>query len=936
MSSPQTSRRLVGALAALAVAVPVGLPLASAAQPGAAQMGAAQSAASSGRDTLGKQASQRPGRAVGHWRVTKLGPESWRVSWRSPERLPVTSDRPTIARSGASLGPSVVSRDGRVVSVDVRSAVAPRAGDLDVLLSGDRLDATGDDVLGGHRAGKASAPSARTTTPLPDDPATPGPYAVETSDYELTPVAEPGMDQPIEMVGHVVEPAASEVTGPRPVVLFLHGRHSYCYNPKNGRDGGNWPCVAPFKEIPSHLGYDYIQQVLASQGYFTVSIRVNGINAQDWALDDGGADARADIVEKHLDYWATQAVDHQLDLTKVVLVGHSRGGEGVDRASLEIPLSADYTIAGQVLIAPTDFGGQTAAYVPTVTLLPYCDGDVFDLQGQGYTDDSRDLTTDDTSLKSSVLVMGANHNFFNTEWTPGVAEAPAWDDWGDDGPGLCGTANPGRLTDSEQRSVGLAYVAGAVNLFVRDQEQFLPMFDGSAVSVASTGDAEVYSHALGGGRQVIRPDVDAGLALSDGAQTQLCLGAYTWMPTVPHRLCGRYGDVAGNVPHWTEQTSWFTKRKAFEMSWDAPGQRGGIVFDKPVDMSHISRLDLRTIVDPTVGDVSFEVRLVDDTGDTGTFDPMGGRDLAALPSEGFLGKRWAQSVGVMPFGVVQLDLSRIVEIDIIGDSPQGRIWVLDVAAVPNPDGLAAVPAKRLPVLSLGTATVSEGNTRNETAAIPFTVSGTVSSRAHLEVGVLSYGPTGERSDLVPIDLAPGQTSGTVVVDYPGNRIDDMKTLTFLSAFPRTGAMTDAYFGRLTVVDDDPTPPITIKAVKPRIREGSPARWSVTLDKRVGYYVAVQARAVGGDLKGPKLLCGDVPRQWLTEHGVLPRVGDNVPLHEAPLFLYQDLNAGGTKLTLAIPTRKDVKREGTEAVTLRFRIRLADRTVVVERTVRVAD
>ena len=79
------------------------------------------------------------------------------------------------------------------------------------------------------------------------------------------------------------------VTGPRPVVLFLHGRHSYCYNPKNGRDGGDWPCVAPFKEIPSHLGYDYIQQVLASQGYFTVSIRVNGINAQDWSLDDGGA-----------------------------------------------------------------------------------------------------------------------------------------------------------------------------------------------------------------------------------------------------------------------------------------------------------------------------------------------------------------------------------------------------------------------------------------------------------------------------------------------------------------------------------------------------------------------------------------------------------------------------------------------------------------------
>ena len=104
-----------------------------------------------------------------------------------------------------------------------------------------------------------------------------------------------------------------------------------------------------------------------------------------------------------------------------MLVGHSRGGEGVDRASIQIPLSAPYRIAGQVLVAPTDFGIQTAPYVPTVTLLPYCDGDVSDLQGQKFTDVSRDLAAGDTSLKSSVLVMGANHNFFNTEWTPGIA-----------------------------------------------------------------------------------------------------------------------------------------------------------------------------------------------------------------------------------------------------------------------------------------------------------------------------------------------------------------------------------------------------------------------------------------------------------------------------------------------------------------------------------
>ena len=230
------------------------------------------------------------------------------------------------------------------------------------------------------------------------------------------------MAEPIEMVGHVVEPAPGEATGPRPLVLFLHGRHSVCYNPTDPDDfgGDNWPCRAPFAEIPSHLGYDYIQQVLASQGYATVSVRVNGINAQDWRLPDGGADARAAIVQKHLDGWVDLAAGHQVDLDQVILVGHSRGGEGVDRASIQIRPSAPYRIAGQVLLAPVDFAWHTAPYVPTVTVLPYCDGDVYDLQGQRYTDVARGLAPDDASLKSSVMVLGANHNFFNSEWTPGI------------------------------------------------------------------------------------------------------------------------------------------------------------------------------------------------------------------------------------------------------------------------------------------------------------------------------------------------------------------------------------------------------------------------------------------------------------------------------------------------------------------------------------
>ncbi len=122
-----------------------------------------------------------------------------------------------------------------------------------------------------------------------------------------------------------------------------------------------------------------------------------------------------------------------------------------------------------MLIAPTNFAQQTAPYVPTITLLPYCDGDVSDLQGQLFTDVARDVAGADTSLKSSVLVLGANHNYFNSEWTPGVSAAPSTDDWFGAPDETCGTEHPTRLSDAEQRDVGRAYVAGAVQVLTGDE-----------------------------------------------------------------------------------------------------------------------------------------------------------------------------------------------------------------------------------------------------------------------------------------------------------------------------------------------------------------------------------------------------------------------------------------------------------------------------------
>jgi dienelactone hydrolase len=858
----------------------------------------------------------------GSWLVAQVNAGAWQVSWRSPVVLPVTSDRPTIVEDGVAIGLPTVADDGRTVSVTVQSADAPDPDRLDVLLSGDRLDVTGRD--GGDQApalGRSTA-GAVAGAVLDQDPATPGPYPVVTSDYRRAPVALAGMPEPIEMVGHVVEPTSRAATGPRPLVLFLHGRHDYCYDPNPPHSGGDWPCTGAFEEVPSHLGYDYIQRVLASQGFTTVSVRVNGINAQDYALDDGGADARARIIGEHLEHWVTLATAHQVDLKRVVLVGHSRGGEGVNRASLQTPLSAAYRIVGQVLIAPTDFGTQTAPYVPTTTLLPYCDGDVTDLQGQRFTDTARDLSAGDSSLKSSALVMGANHNYFNTEWTPSIAAAPAWDDWSGPSGGPCGSDTDARLSATEQQAVGKAWVVGAVQLFAKNAQQFLPLYDGSGATVASVGDADVRSHALGGGRVLRRPAQDTGLSLPVGAETQFCIG--TNGPLSEHDRCGRGIEVGSVTPHWPESYERVPTRRAFEMSWSAPGQSGGMVLGTPLQLSG-RRLELRTIVDPDRGDVRLRVRIADASGHAATLTPRGGGKLRALLRGDGLSKRWAQTVVVDPSRATGVNLNQVTHVDLIADSAKGRVWVEDLASAPS--SLAAVPVVRLPLVSLGDLRRAEGDRPGTvTARLPFTISGASSKPGRMVALVVGQ----ERGDVhrYAIDLAPGQTSGTILIDYQADRRDDYPTsVTQVAAWATSEVMTDDYLGELVVRDDDPTPGFSLTRVARSITEGQSAQFRVRIAAPVDYDTFIDARVVPGP--GRDLTGRDVPLRWLRAHASEP--GRPAPLYRLGVSLFEQLDQGERSLLLSVPVRKDGRAEQREAVTLRVRMNGRSTT----RTIRVA-
>lgn len=867
------------------------------------------------------QEPAEPGGSLEGWRVSDLGGGRYEVSWTAPARLPLGSDRPTIVGPELLLGPPTVGADGRTVTAVATADVAPDPAALDVVLSGDRLDEPGRDVTASTGTGDPAGTTAQNREPLGVDPAAPGPFTTLSSDYELPKVALPGMPKKVEMVGHIVEPAADQVTGPRPLVLFLHGRHEYCYDPTDsGGPTFRWPCRAPLEEIPSHLGYVYLQELLASQGYATVSIRANGINAQDGMLDDGGALARGLLVQRHLDHWVDLATEHQVDLSQVILVGHSRGGEGVDRAGIQIPLSAPYRIAGQVLLAPTDFASHTAPYIPTVTVLPACDGDVSDLQGQRFVDTARDIDPGDTALRSSVMVLGANHNFFNTEWTPRISAAPSSDDWFGPAEEPCGRKHPGRLTAREQRDAGEVVVAGAVQLFTGD-DATLPLFDGTPVEVPSLGEAQVLSHAIGGGRDDRRPGLEATPTNAAGLSVDLCQGRSSFTPGGVEDCGSGRSEIA---PHWVTDFEGTPARPFAEISWRRTGAVGGLLFEDPLDLSS-DRLEIRAIVDPTRGPAAVRVRITDSAGQQATLDPVGGTELPMLPDLGEATKLWAQSIVVDASGASGIDLADIVSVEFETVSARGRIWVADLAAAPAT--LAAVPAVRLPSIDLGDLTVREGNSRGvRVARIPFTIDGTLSAPAKLTGLLAGYGP-GSRQR-VRLDLAPGQTRGAVRVTYLSDRLDNPDTESTLTLWPLRGIATNDYVGTFVVADDDPDARVVVRPTATRVDEGDSIVFRARLTHPSAETVYVSMSPVRGSGRG--LSQADVPASWIERHGAATAPAD--PLWKASVYLTARIKPSQRVVEVAIPTVADRRREGPEKLTVS--IYLGDRNVT--RTITVRD
>ncbi len=210
-----------------------------------------------------------------------------------------------------------------------------------------------------------------------------------------------------------------EGDGPYPLVLLVHGNHDMT--------------------VDSERGYDYLAELLASRGHVVASIDQNFLNSGPLELAtalDGDMPTRAWLVLQHLRQWQNWSDDPsspfagRVDLDRIALVGHSRGGEAVALATAlnnasanpddaTLTLAHGHSIRAVVALAPTDGRHLPRGEPVRLTDVSYlaihggADGDVTAFAGTRQFDD---ISLGEDQLAAAVHVYGANHVRFSTAW----------------------------------------------------------------------------------------------------------------------------------------------------------------------------------------------------------------------------------------------------------------------------------------------------------------------------------------------------------------------------------------------------------------------------------------------------------------------------------------------------------------------------------------
>lgn len=308
-------------------------------------------------------------------------------------------------------------------------------------------------LAGGILAASLALPVVAVAQPVAVDPVTAGRFVAGSGEYKLPAKRDarinPSYDT--ELWARVWYPTNAPATQRLPLVVMLHGEHGTC-----GRLSGNFyiddnklysttgQCPAGYRVTPNHLGYDYIGSKLSALGYLVVSINANrGVNQIpfiDPVNDPANVLMRGRLILAHIEQLKTWdasggqpasvglALKGRIDFTKVVMFGHSRGGDAIvaatrlkNQAPWKAVMPATLGVRALASLAPTDVlvDKTTIPNVHHAVLLPMCDGDLPRIDGVRFFDRgiARPFGSDtQQAIRWTFAVNGANHNRYNTEW----------------------------------------------------------------------------------------------------------------------------------------------------------------------------------------------------------------------------------------------------------------------------------------------------------------------------------------------------------------------------------------------------------------------------------------------------------------------------------------------------------------------------------------
>ena len=267
-----------------------------------------------------------------------------------------------------------------------------------------------------------------------------------------------------------------EGEGPFPLVLIVHGNHAMTQ--------------------PSDPGYAYLAEHLASYGMIAVSVDENYLNGFSLTDPDmAEMPLRSWVLLKHLEQWRVWNETEgnpffgRVDLDRVGLIGHSRGGEAVAHtaemnvrpagriASVSGKDDFGFGIRGVVALAPCDNRYKPAGRPLRLKNADYLllasghDGDMYYLDGLAqYARVGFDENPD--GFKAMAYLYRGNHGNFNTVW-------------GDDDKGWFNSLLLNRaplLSAEEQQQAAKVFITGFLEASLNERDEYRALFYDTAAA----------------------------------------------------------------------------------------------------------------------------------------------------------------------------------------------------------------------------------------------------------------------------------------------------------------------------------------------------------------------------------------------------------------------------------------------------------------------